>query len=860
MTLRRARSLDALATDAAAFEATFTADPPTALALDRRATEPRVGRIAGTPRGYVTGQLRVSEYRQLTEAVVDASEFSWATAAPAVRAVLSCWEHTGDIERITRYSGYDTGPIRSAVAVLGERWSSYRGRTSPIELEEVGVIAPGMLTALDRELLRPTERTTIPLFEAEAAPLPTLRTYPSMTAIVEATLRVIDAAGPQAVGVVLSGATPYQPLLESALASVGIPFAGGDSTIADAKTRLCIRLFELAFIDPSLRCRWLDPVAAALEEPLPAGLRTWRIDAAAELADPPTIIETLAHLRSLTTTAAIAHVEQLLDAELGDCRIAAERTGVAAAALSASGVARMRRYLRALGGVTAETDGGVLLVEATSSMTVDRPIVCYLGLGPTWAATPPSYPWIDAERLLRSDRIRFERLLQQGSQRFYFVQHRRGGEPVLPCPHFQSIDPALTRFEAFETTPGRPHPRVTPASPFESPTDGGGGYVPSALSNSKLRQLVVSPQSYVLSKVLDAPPEAHMRFGSVFHDLAEIRVSRPEVYAAQREALLDAAVAALAPIVPPAQLAYQRTRLRATLTALEAFLERFPPATAPPTDMQDPYFGNDLAEAMDIDLPARVTEREFVDYDVGARGVIDLVCADGAVVDYKTGRRKGASDVRKAAKMTAIDGFPDYQALLYLDAMRRRGAPMPIRMRFAHLTDAVPAIVRGEAIDIEQHVTEVIAVDEPYPRWARSQDAFAQLTAYADSNPRVKVLRQLGYEAYARVLTEHPLRSPLLDPDGAAATAAALLATAEDTIGSYQYVTTGVERIIGDLQDPAPYIFTDELDAIHSLIAEEQAALRGYHADGFPPWGPRVQTPPERYVDHRDCMLTGEGF
>jgi hypothetical protein len=860
MTLRRARSLDALAADAAALDATFTADPPTALALDRRAVDPRVGRIAGTPRGFVTGQLRVSEFRQLTEAVTDATALTWATAAPAVRAVLSCWEHTGEVERITRYSGYDTGPIRSAVEVLSERWSSYRGRMTPIGMEEVGVIAPEMFTALDRELLGGTQQTCIPLFDGEAAPMPTLRTYPSMTAIVEATLRVIDAAGAQSVGVVLSGATPYQPLLESALASVGIPFAGGDTTIADADTRLCIRLFELAFVDPSLRCRWLDPVAAALEEPLPAGLRTWRIDAAAELTEPPAIIETLAHLRSLSTTAAIAHMEELLDVELGDCRIAAERTGVAAAPISASGVARMRRYLRALGGVTAETDGGVLLVEATSSMTVDRPVVCYLGLGPTWAATPPSYPWIDAERLLRSDRLRFERLLQQGSQRFYFVQHRRGGEPVLPCPHFQSIDPALTRFAAFETTPGRPHPRATPASPFESPADGGGGYVPSTLSNSKLRQLVVSPQSYVLGKVLDAPPEVPMRFGSVFHDLAEIRVSRPEVYTAQREALLDAAVADLAPIVPSAQLAFHRTRLQATLMALEAFLERYPPATAPPTDVQDPYYGNDIAEAMGIELPARVTERAFVDYDVGARGVIDLVCADGAVVDYKTGRRKEPSDVRKAARMEAIDGFPDYQALLYLDAMRRRGASMPIRMRFAYLTQAVPAIVRGEAIDIEDYVTEVVAVDEPYPRWARSEDAFAQLTGYADSNPRVKVLSKLEYETFERVLTEHPMRSPLVDPDGTAATAEALLATATETIGAYQYVTQGVERIMRDLRDPAPYIFTDELDAVRSLIGEEQAALRGYHADGFPPWGPRVRTPPKRYVDHRDCMLTGEGF
>ena len=860
MPMRTARSLDALAADARGFAHTFTADPPTALALDRRAREPRVGRLATTPRAYVTGRMRVREHRRLTEAVTEATEYDWATAAPAVRAVLSCWEHTGRADAIATYSGYDTGAHRAAAEVLDAVWSSYRGRMTPVDATAVGVVGPTALTALDRRLLGDAPQEEIPLFSGDATPLPTLRTYPSMTAIIEAVLRVIDQTQPHAVGVVLASETPYRPLLESALRSVGIPFAGGSTTLADAPTRTFIRLCELAFVEGALPARWLQPVAAAVGEPLSPKVRRWEIDAVATQPDPPAVLETLGALRSMTTTEAIAHVGALLGDSLGDCRVAAARTDTADAPLSAAVVARLRRYLRTMGAVTDTSEGGVLLVDAASSMTVDRPVVCFLGLGPRWARTPPTYPWVDADRLLRADRARFERLLQQGDQRIYMVQHRRSGDPIRPCPHFQSLDPALTSFDAFETVPGRPHAPREPRRPFGVGDGDGAGYVPTVLSNSTLRTLVVSPQSYALGRLLERPDNPAMAFGSVFHELAEIRVSAPGVFAERRDELLAAALGTLTPLVARAQRPAMRTRLEATLTALEVFLEQHPPAELPPPDLQDNYYGNELAEELGIELDATVTERAFEDRAAGTRGVIDLVCADGALVDYKTGRSHSPTQIRAAAQLTAVDRLPDYQAMLYLDAMRRRGVAMPIHMRFAYLTEAVPTVITGGELDIDEHVTEVIAVDATYPAWARSQEAFAQLTAYADSNARVKVLSKLGYDHYAAVLTEAPLRSPLVDPDAAATTHAALLAAATEAIGDHKYVSRGVRLIMKDLCDPAPYIFTDELDAVGRLVDETVDALAAYHIEGFPVWGPRVQTPPERYVDHRDCMLTGEGF
>ena len=828
MPMRTARSLDALAADARGFAHTFTADPPTALALDRRAREPRVGRLATTPRAYVTGRMRVREHRRLTEAVTEATEYDWATAAPAVRAVLSCWEHTGRADAIATYSGYDTGAHRAAAEVLDAVWSSYRGRMTPVEATAVGVVGPTALTALDRRLLGDAPQEEIPLFSGDATPLPTLRTYPSMTAIIEAVLRVIDQTQPHAVGVVLASETPYRPLLESALRSVGIPFAGGSPTLADAPTRTFIRLCELAFVEGALPARWLQPVAAATRQS-PSG--------SPNSAPPSAIASVLVIDRS-----------------------APSGTDTADAPLSAAVVARLRRYLRTMGAVTDTSEGGVLLVDAASSMTVDRPVVCFLGLGPRWARTPPTYPWVDADRLLRADRARFERLLQQGDQRIYMVQHRRSGDPIRPCPHFQSLDPALTSFDAFETVPGRPHAPREPRRPFAVGDGDGAGYVPTVLSNSTLRTLVVSPQSYALGRLLERPDHPAMAFGSVCHGLAEIRVSAPGVFAERRDELLAAGLGTLTPLVSRAQRPAMRTRLEATLTALEVFLEQHPPAEVPPPDLQDNYYGNELAEELGIELDATVTERAFEDRAAGTRGVIDLVCADGALVDYKTGRSHSPTQIRAAAQLTAVDRLPDYQAMLYLDAMRRRGVAMPIHMRFAYLTEAVPTVITGGELDIDEHVTEVIAVDATYPAWARSQEAFAQLTAYADSNARVKVLSKLGYDRYAAVLTEAPLRSPLVDPDAAATTQAALLAAATEAIGDHKYVSRGVRLIMKDLCDPAPYIFTDELDAVGRLVDETVDALAAYHIEGFPVWGPRVQTPPERYVDHRDCMLTGEGL
>ncbi|WP_123538162.1 hypothetical protein [Halosimplex salinum] len=145
-------------------------------------------------------------------------------------------------------------------------------------------------------------------------------------------------------------------------------------------------------------------------------------------------------------------------------------------------------------------------------------------------------------------------------------------------------------------------------------------------------------------------------------------------------------------------------------------------------------------------------------------------------------------------------------------------------------------MVKGADPDLDELVTTITYVPCSFGEFVAERDMFDQLTDYADSNARCKVLDTLGYDAYREFFQTHELPREDVDPDQRAAIREGFATLAEAEVGSYKYVTSGVEKIFGDLTEPTGYFLEDDLDAFETFVTERIDHLSSNSTNSVAVW------------------------
>jgi len=491
---------------------------------------------------------------------------------------------------------------------------------------------------------------------------------------------------------------------------------------------------------------------------------------------------------------------------------------------------------------------------------VDRPVVFYVGLGPEWAKAPPDYPWIDKAAFRDNDFARFERLLQNGEQRYYFVQETHAGSEVTPCVYLRRlIDESFESFADLSNTtyhvsidPTKDSPFSPPSSPPSTPPSSH----KTTLSQSSLKRLANCPRDEYFNTLVETPSNLPMARGNLLHEAAEIYVADPSIIDDDREAVLDAMCALLDPYLDTAKRDVERTKLEVGFRAISRYLSENPPTQATYETYSTRDRDNELAERLGVPYDSSLTERWFASESVGLHGFVDLLHSPETVIDYKTGSKDSPSDLLAAAAIDPVAEKPNFQALAYLAKHREEQPDSRLEINFVHLLHELDAAIAGNPPTPEELVSTITYVPLTFSEFVASADTFEQLTDFADSNDRCKVLDSLGYERYREFFETHELPPVDDDPPQREATIEAFTDLAKSTVGDYKYVTNGCEKIFGDLETtPTGYVLQSDLDAFEAFVDEQLTALSEYHTDRFPVTY-RADGPTWDRVDHRDLILT----
>lgn len=862
MPLKRARSIDEIAELAAGSDVVLSSDAPLTLALDRRATSPRVGRVASTPRSHASGELVTKDRRELFCELIKTEEVSWKSAAWALDLTLESWDHTGERAAILNHEEFDTHAVRKAVELLGETSSSYRDldETTIPDSADVAVVNQDALSELDRGIL-PREYRHIEAFRSGEAELPDVHLYRSATAIVNAVVEQVSASNAEQVGVVVDQETVYAPLLEAAFAAQDIPYQGGPGFIDAEPVRQFLRLVQTCFSGSELTVAEVKPllIAAGWEIPRDVEKQRVAISEACQRSEGLQEFETLAQrIREGTFGAAVNRVEAFIGRDLTILREELEKLGILHSKLTESRINALIYYLQSFEVPVEQSSDGVLLSDATATAYIDRPVVFYLGLGEGWAATPPDMPWIDERRYTENDRRRFQILLQNGVQQYILSQTARAGKPLTPCPYLRDLL-SIGSFETLADIPDSTRHEHSgdrgEATRFGKPVIRSISEPEQTVSQSGLKDLVISPRDYYFGKLLDSPTNFYMERGNVLHEAAELYVNDNRWFTGERRRrLLDEMCTRVAPYVHSARRDSLRTRFDVGLTVIEAYLSENTPAEVPHPAYGEAMRDNGLAESLGVTLSSELCERWFSTLEIGVHGVVDLLQNEQTLVDYKSGRVSSQAGLLKDADIEDLSSTPDFQVLFYLAQHRHQRPETELEMRFVYPLGDLDAMVKGKDPDLEELVTSVTYLPCSFAEWVRKRSTFEKLTAYAKGNPRRKVLDPLGFEWYRDFFTANPLPRPGSDLDRRAAVKQNFLDHAETEIGLYKYVSQGVDSIFADLEEPSGSVLRDDIDAFEDFVADRIEELNAYKRTRFPFTFQDAEPNWDR-VNHRACIL-----
>ena len=864
MSLQQSKTLNKLYQEVSDYDLVLVPDSPLADALNRRIEHPHFGPFAITPRRLATRRRETAEDRTAFLEVIQRSDLSWKQVSKSVGDILQCWEYRGRPEAILEYDGFDTASNREVLDTIRSVDTSSHILTEyqidASTAQSVAVVGESQLTELERTIL-PDEYDTIERFTDGPYDLPPFRIFDSAAAIVDALLETISPSRADDVAIVLDQGSEYSPLVESALEAAEIPYYGGPGFMDQSDHRAFIQLLRYVTGGKDTRVRVVKPLLTILGEDLPVDhdkkrlvdIVSKELDWLATLLDadtPPTIGEMLSVFETRSGTELELLREELTTVQLVEQPVTADL------------VDRLAYYFDTYEVPITRENEGVLLADAKSASFVDRPLVFFLGLDEDWTHTSPKRPWVDRDSEFDRNIDGFQSLLQSGVEQYYLVLDSTGGTPVTPCLYFEELlDDEFERFSDLDSIKYTRPTRQTTSGFEKEPLEAESGYEPlESVSQSSLNSFANSPRDYFFGRILDSPDTDYFKEGNLFHDFAEFAVNHPSTIENHPlEDIVDAMVEEARPFHRSVDIPTRRTRYRVGLETIQEFLDEYAPMDTSFVTPSSGWGENFFVDYFDMEVDSPVTERWFDDSELGVKGKIDLLSSPTTLVDYKSGRRKRASQITKGSSIDEPSDKPNFQALLYLTYWRQQQPGKQLEFTFFHFLETLDDAIAGEA-DLTDCLTTVKYQPTTFAEFVRSPTVFDELCEDA-SNDCNKTFSKFDYDTYHDVVSTHPLpRTRDADEMLDSQFGEVLVERMVDEVGDYKYFTNGCKQacrhLCGYRKDT---YFEGDVDAFEEFVSEQIADLNHYRSGGdrFPVDG-RAGEPNYRYVNHRDLLLTEE--
>ncbi len=813
----------------------LTADASLADALTARLDQTVLGEFASTPRRLVSEpemEVRQETFLKL----VNKEGMAWRQASYLLDRVVECWQHTGELEKIKEYRGFDTEEVDKVIETLEEASTSFGAMQETTIEKETAVVGLHDFNALDRKLL-PEEYREVDFFTGRKYEIPSFKIFESADEIVRSLTENVKNVGADNAAVVVSPESQYQSMIEASFDAENIPYLSDRSIAEESDLRNLISILRIGLSTKNVQVKDVRPVLDEMDVHVSRSKDNRLLSSTSGLEE---VQEFLNVLEYLDFQEVVNRLREVGAGDMDEVEELLDEIDLLGENVSEKSLSDLEFFIESFDPSSSSSSDGVLFVDPTSAAFVDRPVVFFIGMSAEhWTRETGDMPWRDEKVEAAANRKNFCALLQSGDRQVYMVQDRESDRDITPCYHLNEVlERDVHSFTDLE------HEYVRPEDP-----DTGKGFKHrplevdkrdiEALSQSALNDLVLSPRLYYFRRLTSDIEDDKIEKGNIFHDYAEFHANHPSyVEQLDRTEILQHMIEHMKPFLNEYSLEQLKTELRIGLRNISSFLESREIQKAEIPEYSHAGDDNSFAEAFRKEIDKDLTEMGFFDSDLGVKGKIDLVLNETHLVDYKSGRKKSARDIVKASNVELYEDadWPDFQVLMYLTFHRKQVPGKRLKFTFLNFLDNLSEAVDGEASNEDNSVT-IEYIPETFNEFISSLEMYEHLlrekgkTSYA-----VKVLNKLGCEQFreffdSRNMSEQFDRDKALDSQ----LAKDFQVFCEQEIGEYKYVRKGTDQIIKEfVKFRCSNFFKEDLDAFEEFVQEKIDDLNEFIEDGFP--------------------------
>ena len=840
MEIQRTRSIDEIFDEVKEYAGNgtiVTTDASLADALNARLTRldrPVVGDFCVTPRRYVSDP-EMEEREDSFLKLVNEQNLGWRQASYMLDKTISCWQYTGELEKITEYDRFDKDVSQKVIDTLKDSDTVF-SRLEEQKLEgKVVVVGFEDFTELDKKIL-PEDFEKIDFMTDETHELSEFKVFESKQDIVQCLKENIESIGPEKTSVVVDPESQYQPLIEASLDARNIAYLSSRSLSEESDLRSLISLLRIGLSTKNVKVRDVRPVLDEMDVDISASKDNRLVSRTSGMDD---IQELLNVLEYLDYTEVLRRLEEMGAGEMKEVKTLLDELDLLEASVSSDSLSDLEFYIESFDPSSSTETEGVLFADPSTAGFVDRPVVFYIGMDKNWTRETGDDPWINEEKESRRNREGFQKLIQSGEQQVYLVQDMEMNRDIRPCYHLgELLGIDLDAFTDLEHAYYRPE-KEPEEKGFRHKELGIEKTTVKALSQSSLNDLALSPRLYYFRQLTSDIEDENLEKGNIFHDYAEFYANHPDfVDDLDDEKIISVMKDYMRPFMDEYGIEQLETELRIGLSNITQF---FKDNEIEKTDFQEYKRGkeeNIFAEAFNKEIDADITELSFKDEDMCIKGKIDLLMNKKHLVDYKSGRKKSAKDIVKASNVELYEDadWPDFQALMYLTFHREQVGEKELKFTFLNFLDNISEAVNGDDNNDENAVT-VNYIPKDFDDYISSLEMYEHLLREKGNTSKArKVLDKLGCESFREFLEDKRLEEAF---DREKALDSRLSQDFQNfcikEIGEYKYVRKGTDQIIKEFVDlRCSNFFREDLDKFKDFIEAKTEELNSYLREGFP--------------------------
>lgn len=841
--LKKCKSIKQIYNEVKNFDLVITVDDAAlSTALNKLVKKPMLGMFCYTPRAmaskfapFIFDHELLDDKTVILE-ITKKLKMNIKNAHYHVRNINQIWGEVGELEKTKEYISDESKKVIDFMKLTNNYAVEKFDFKKVFKKEKIAVIDADSFNELEKKVL-PENYTDINLFEGKYN-IPLIHSFLSEKDVVDRVVSMINSDIENDVAIILNTRSNYLPLLKSRLLNKDIKTNVNEYLTDHFITRTFLGLIETSINIDSVLVREISPFLSILNIKIDPIFNNFLFSKYMQKQNKDEYLEKVYNIlknekkysqfiSELKLELPFELIDIIHKLQLYDKKITGENFGF------------ISYYIENFD-IQMKSEKGVVFIDANNTAFVDRPVCFYLGIDISWTNTVQKREWLDKDKNDSINLDKFQVLLQQGDEKYYFITEVKNNASVIPCYYFNILfNRKIESFnDIFKTQKIENKPYPIKKEPVKQ-------NIPvkqadfDCFSQSSLNSFATCPKIYAYDNSISNPQQTYFLKGTLLHSFAEFYLNYPDYVKSKGvdffvNMLIDEYSQMTNEIEP------EISNLKIGILNIIEFIDSLDISNDISVNEENKTRYNLFSDKLGKPLNKKNTEVFFKDPRSNIKGIIDLIVDNSIIVDYKTSKNaRSTSDIVKCANLKLIKDQIDFQPVLYI-AERRKHFSSKIKFIYNFILANRENVISGEA-EQDQNLVYVEYIPTTFNEFLATKEAINML---ATSQDRTALIEEVGINDLISFFQQNPIPEDLqfdkvliIESEYINKFSGFIFSILKKETKTLQKTIEGILKKIVAIRTGAndsAFFFKEDIDAFEIFLKEKHNLINEYIKKSFP--------------------------